>query len=62
MGGRGSSRGGAGGGTRIEVTGKQRRGPAGTRRKRIKIDQPGFPVGTNPPKPSARGGQGNEGQ
>jgi hypothetical protein len=42
MGGRGSSSGG-----RISVPDK--RGPAGTRRKKIKVDQPGMPYGTETP-------------
>jgi hypothetical protein len=60
MGGRGSSRGGSSG-TQITVPDKQRRGPAGTRRKKIKTDQPGFPIGTNPPRQPTGGAQGNEG-
>jgi hypothetical protein len=60
MGGRGSSRGGTGGGTHITVPeGKRRRG-SGNRRKKIKVDQPGFPIGTNPPRPPTGGPQGNE--
>jgi hypothetical protein len=55
MGGRGGSS-----GTQITVPDKKRRGPAGTRRKKIKIDQPDFPVGTTPPKP-AGGAQSTEG-
>ena len=34
--------------------------PAGTRRKKIKIDQPGFPVATNPSRQPTGGSQGNE--
>jgi hypothetical protein len=39
--------------------GKRRRG-SGNRRKKIKVDQPGFPIGTNPPRPPTGGPQGNE--
>ncbi len=62
MGGRGSSSGGSGGGgTHIETTGKQRRGPAGTRRQKIKTE-PGNPIGTPLPLRPAGGAQGTEGQ
>ena len=47
MGGRGSSSGG-----RISVPDK--RGPVGTRRKKIKVDQPGMPYGTELPKQPAK--------
>lgn len=61
MGGRGSSSGGTGGGTTISVPeGKRRRG-SGNRRKKIKTE-PGFPIGTNPPRQPTGGAQGNEGQ
>jgi len=50
MGGRGSSR----GTTRITVPDK--RGPAGTRRKKIQGDQPSMPFGTERPSDARRPG------
>jgi hypothetical protein len=48
MGGRGSS-----GGTRISGP-ADKRGPAGTRRKKIRVDKPGLPYGTERPGQPAK--------